>query len=258
MPITTKLELILAAQSAAAKSVNITEEKPLVEFVKAEFDALQIPETNRQFFNDHFSGSRHQYRVNADEPINPPARKSAVAAAVQFLLLTIGLGIAILLDKAHEAAHSLFLVGMAWPTTGATGNGNAASGQYIANGTATTILWGTNNFVAFTGWLTVLKVNQKVIMAFDENLPTGDGLTAGKVQGIDGAVWEIEVRDDVNQVTTSLTPGQRLLMPDGAGLVPGGARGATYSAIIKDHSWDTAPKTAAGRMLTVEKFLLIT
>lgn len=145
-----------------------------------------------------------------------------------------------------------------WPTTGATGNGNAATGQYIANGTATTLLWGTNNLFPITGWLTVLRVTQRTLMAFDENLPNGDGLTAGKVQGIDGFEMDIEVRDDTTQVTTGLTVGQRLLLQDPGGLVPGGARGATYSCILTKHDWETAPKTAAGRTLTVQKFLLIT
>jgi hypothetical protein len=146
---------------------------------------------------------------------------------------------------------------MGWPTTGPTGGGNAATGQHIANGTGTTLLWGTNNFANITGWLTITKVNQKTIMAYDENLPNGDGLTAGKVQGIDGSRWELDVRDDVNQVTNALTVGQRLVIQDGAGLVPGGARGSQYSCIIADHSWEAAPKMPAGRTLSVEKFLLI-
>ena len=42
------------------------------------------------------------------------------------------------------------------------------------------------------------------------------------------------------------------------GGLPGGARGATYSCIIDEHGWDVAPKTPAGRVLTVIKFFLIT
>lgn len=145
----------------------------------------------------------------------------------------------------------------AWPTTGATGNGNAATGQYVANGTATTLLWGTNNFASITGWLTVTKVSTRTLVAFEESLPNGDGLTAGHVLGIDGVVHDIEVRDDVNQVTSALTVGQRLAIQDGGGLVPGGTRGQSYSCIITEHDWDTAPKTPAGRKLTVKKFILI-
>jgi hypothetical protein len=65
------------------------------------------------------------------------------------------------------------------------GNGNAATGQYIASGTATTLLWGTNNFMTPTGWLTITKISQKTIVAYKEELPNGDGLTAGQVLGID-------------------------------------------------------------------------
>jgi len=218
-----------------------------------------VPDTNQQFFNDHFQGARHQYHVNKDEPLAPAKPKAALKVALQFLMVTAGIALAMLLDKTQHLAPGLILpfMGMAWPTTGATGNGNAASGQYVANGTATTLLWGTNNFMNITGWLTITKIAQKTIVAFDENLPNGDGLTAGKVQGIDGFTTEIEVRDDVNQVTSALTVGQRILVTDGGGLYPGGARGAQYSGIIKDNGWDAAPKTPAGRMLTVEKFILI-
>lgn len=146
---------------------------------------------------------------------------------------------------------------MAWPTTGATGNGNAATGQYLASGTATTLLWGTNNFSSITGFLTITKISQKTKMAFTEELPNGDGLTAGLVQGIDGFETDIEVRDDTNQNTSSLTVGQTILIRDGGGLYPGGTRGATYTAIIMDNGWDTAPKTPAGRTLKVTKFILI-
>lgn len=146
---------------------------------------------------------------------------------------------------------------MAWPTTGATGSGNAATGQHSATGTGTTVLWGTNNFFNITGWLTVNRISQKTIVAYNDSLPNGDGLTAGKVIGIDGFSMEIEVRDDTNQVTSALTVGQRIQVQDGGGLVPGGRTGALYNAIIVDHGWDTAPKTPAGRVLTVDKFILI-
>lgn len=146
---------------------------------------------------------------------------------------------------------------MAWPTTGATGNGNAATGQYQANGTGTTLLWGTNNLATPTGWLTITKFSEKTLAELIK-LENGDGLTAGTVQLIDGVQYDIEVRDDTTQITSALTVGQRVAIIDGGGLVPGGTRGATYSAIITDHGWDAAPKTPAGRMLTAQKFILIT
>lgn len=144
-----------------------------------------------------------------------------------------------------------------WPTTGASGAGNAGTGQYIASGNATTILWGTNNWSTITGFLTVTRISQRTLMAFETQLENGDGLTAGFVQGIDGVETDIEVRDDVNQVTTALTVGQTLLIRDGGGLYPGGARGATYTGIITKNDWEAAPKTPAGRVLTVKKFALI-
>ena len=149
---------------------------------------------------------------------------------------------------------------MAWPTTGATGNGNAATGQYVANGTGTTLLWGTNNILGGatpTGFLTITKISQRTIVAFKDQLPNGDGLTAGQVIGIDGFLMDIEVRDDVNQVTGALVVGQRIYVLDNGGLVPGGARDAQYSGIITEHDWDTAPRTPAGRRLAVEKYILI-
>jgi hypothetical protein len=178
--------------------------------------------------------------------------------STKYLLLTLATLVAIVVDHFTRSAHVLFpLMGMAWPTTGAYGNGNAASGQYAASGSATTLVWGTNNFMAVTGWLTILKISQRTIVAFKEELPNGDGLTAGQVLGIDGFRTEIEVRDDTSQVVSGLQVGQRILVTDGGGLYPGGGRGAQYTGTIVENGWDTAPKTAAGRTLTVEKFILI-
>jgi hypothetical protein len=150
------------------------------------------------------------------------------------------------------------LLGMAWPTTSTTGNGNAAVGQYQALGTGTSLLWGTNNFVPsgdVAGFLTVTKITQKPIIAFNENLPNGDGLTAGKVIGLDGIHTEIEVRDDINQPVALLTIGKWIWIQDGGGLF--GTRYAKYKGIIVDAGWDAAPKTPAGRTLTLESFVLI-
>ena len=95
------------------------------------------------------------------------------------------------------------------------------------------------------------------MIAYETELENGDGLTAGLVQGINGIETDIEVRDDTNQNTTALTVGNTLLIRDGGGLYPGGARNATYTGIITKNDWDAAPKTPAGRVLTVKKFALI-
>ena len=143
---------------------------------------------------------------------------------------------------------------MAWPTTG---SGSVATG-HVAVGTATTILWGTKDFSTITGWLTVLRVSEKTMVAYEEQLPNGDGLTAGLVQGIDGVEWDVEVRDDTTQVPTDLQVGKKLYLRDGGGLVPGNSnRNNIYLCIITANGWDTAPKTAAGRTLTLKKFSLI-
>jgi len=65
----TKLELILAAQAAAAKSLTAKTAAELVEAKKTTFDGLAISKKNWQFFSDHFDGARNQYAFNAREPI---------------------------------------------------------------------------------------------------------------------------------------------------------------------------------------------
>lgn len=144
----------------------------------------------------------------------------------------------------------------AWPSTGATGNGNAAAGQYVATGTGTTLLWGTNNAIVATGFLTVTDIKLRTMQELIK-LPNGDGLTAGTVQLIDGFAADVEVRDDENQVPGNFSVGSRFQINDLGGIVPGGARGAFYRAIMIEHDWNTAPKTPAGRRLAMEVYLLI-
>ncbi len=148
----------------------------------------------------------------------------------------------------------------AWPTTGPTGNGNVSTGQYVATGTGTTLIWGTTGMMGSpppTGFLTINSIKQRTITELTK-LPNGDGLTAGTVQLIDGMTTNVEVRDDETQVTTALTVGSRVYVIDNGGLVPGGARGAQYRGIMVEHDWDSAPKTPAGRVLAIDVYLLIT
>jgi hypothetical protein len=69
---TTKLELVQAAQSAAAMSVELKTAK-VTDAKKQAFEALGIPHTNWRFFSDHFDGARQQYVVNSEQPIEPEA-----------------------------------------------------------------------------------------------------------------------------------------------------------------------------------------
>lgn len=74
---TTKLELIQAAQSAAASSVDLHGEAKVIAHKRQSFEGLGVPRTNWQFFSDHFEGSRRQYVINAEQPIEPEATKPA-------------------------------------------------------------------------------------------------------------------------------------------------------------------------------------
>jgi hypothetical protein len=77
---TTKLELIQAAQSAAAMSVELTglplaTEAKVKDAKKKAFDGLGISKKNWQFFSDHFDGARQQYVLAAEAPIETDETK---------------------------------------------------------------------------------------------------------------------------------------------------------------------------------------
>ncbi len=65
---TNKLELIQAAQQAAALSLD-TKPAALPAAKKEAFAALAIDKANWQFFSDHFDGARRQYSIAAETPI---------------------------------------------------------------------------------------------------------------------------------------------------------------------------------------------
>ena len=71
---TTKTDLIIAAQTAAANSLEIEEAK-LDQHKKDVFAALSIPSTNWQFFSDHFNGARRQLIINVDQLLEIEPRK---------------------------------------------------------------------------------------------------------------------------------------------------------------------------------------
>jgi hypothetical protein len=144
---------------------------------------------------------------------------------------------------------------MAWPATGAT----PATGV-AATGVATTMLWGTEDLSAITGFAVITSARQQTLVAFEEEVSNGTGLTAGHIIAKNGAQWELEVKDDTRQVMTNLRVGQTVLVRDGAGLLGGRAGSYTtsnYTGIITGHDWNTAPKTSAGRTITVKNFTLI-
>lgn len=71
---TTKLELLLAAQKSAADSLHLTgtAAKPVdVEaHIKSEFSVLSIHKDNWPFFRDHYNGARLQYIHAVNQPID--------------------------------------------------------------------------------------------------------------------------------------------------------------------------------------------
>lgn len=139
----------------------------------------------------------------------------------------------------------------AWPTTGA---GSLSTGV-LATG-VTTIRWGTKGLGQNTGWLTVLRFSQKTLTE-NIKLPNGDGVTSTRIQIVDGQQWDITVRDD-----TALVPpqvGDSITVVDAAGLIGGLAADAvkTYSATVVESGFDTAPKQAGERTVTVENLLLV-
>lgn len=132
---------------------------------------------------------------------------------------------------------------MSWPKTGA-----APRAGVLVQG-VTTIEWGTEDMF---GVFVVLRYSQRQLVTNDK-LPQGSGLTSTRVQTIDGAAVDLTVRDD-----TTMTPpaaGTTLSIVDGGGLF--GAVGTSYTCRVTESGWDSAPKQAGERSLTVEKLILV-
>jgi len=149
---------------------------------------------------------------------------------------------------------------MAWPTSG---GGTLASG-YLATG-VTTIVWGTGDILANIGGI-AMSGALGVVTRFSERaivdnikLPNGDGLTTSRVQIIDGAQWDLTIRDDT-RITVRPKVGNTVLVFDAAGLITAGAGGTpvSYIATVVETSYETAPKQAAEFHITVENLTLIT
>lgn len=138
---------------------------------------------------------------------------------------------------------------MAWPAVSGSTVGYKAQG-------VTTIRWGTDGLLTSPapsgGFYTVTRFAQKPLVE-NIKLPNGTGITATRVQLIDGTEWTITVRDD-----TRMTPpviGNTVTIVDAAGLH--GTPGVAYSATILDPSYEAAPKQAGERTIIVERLKLI-
>jgi hypothetical protein len=138
---------------------------------------------------------------------------------------------------------------MSWPTTGA---GSLASG-YMAQG-VTTIRWGTNGVSSVTGFLVVVRASQRNLVE-NIKLPNGDGVSATRVQLVDGVEWDIVVRDDTTQVPSGLRIGQTIAIKDMAGHL--GTVGLDYVGRVIGHNYEAAVKQPGERTLTVENLLLV-
>ena len=144
------------------------------------------------------------------------------------------------------------LAANAWPDTGAA----PTSGVMI--GGVTTIRWGSKGLLQSpgSGAYVVLRFNEREL-AENIKLPNGSGLTSTRVLISDGVQWEVTVRDDTAFVPPQV--GDTVSIVDGAGLILGTTAGAikTFTATVVDSGFDTAPKQAAERTLTIESLKLV-
>lgn len=148
---------------------------------------------------------------------------------------------------------------MAWPTTGA---GTQASGYFVQG--VTTIVWGSQDLLANLGGIASTS-SRGIVTRFSEHplvdnikLPNGDGLTITRVQIIDGAQWNVTIRDDTG-FTVRPRIGNTVLIFDAAGFISGNPSAAvSYIATICEASYDTGPKQAGEIQVTVENLTLIT
>lgn len=156
------------------------------------------------------------------------------------------------------------LLKAAWPTTGA---GTLVSG-YLQTGTVTTIVWGSELILSNIGGIATTANGRGIVTRFSERplvnnikLPQGDGLTAVRVQLIDGVQWDITVRDDTG-FTVRPKPGNTVLIFDAAGFFPSsaGAGGSpsAFIATIEEASYDAAPGQPCEMNLTVTNLTLFT
>lgn len=137
-----------------------------------------------------------------------------------------------------------------WPPTSGLTPGYVAYGK-------TTLKWGTDGLLQSPyptsgGFYTLMRFNQKPIIDRTK-LPNGTGITTSDIFLIDGASWEVTIRDD--STMPPLLIGYMLSIVDAMGVY--GAPGLAYTARVVDPGYDTAPKQAGERTITADNLILI-
>ena len=162
---------------------------------------------------------------------------------------------------------------MAWPTLNAPANGFLIQGR-------TTIIWHTDDMVPLVagidttsgngtyGAAVVTRFNQRTL---NDNIKlTGNvGHTTTRILIIDGAQWDVTIRDDTRFGTTSPAVGMRVTIIDAGGLlgsitIANGSGTPTsltsrksFRATIVESNWESSPKNPGERSFTIEKLVLI-
>lgn len=139
---------------------------------------------------------------------------------------------------------------MSFPITNPTPN------YYLADGAATTIIWGTDGVLDAGSW------GAYVCLRFSERpeketlyVENGTGLKTGRIQIFHGVNCEITVRDDKSVTPPAL--GAKVFIRDSGGLINASNRTARYAATVIDIGVSTGPKQAMERTFTLERLYLV-
>jgi len=121
----------------------------------------------------------------------------------------------------------------------------------------TTIRWGTDGRMADSaktnsGYYVVLDVQQEQVVAFNDKLPQGNGLTSTRVIGIDGNRWTVKVRDDTRM--TPPTIGTTVSIMDMLGV---STVNTLRYGIVVESGYSSAVKEPGTRNITVERLTLV-
>lgn len=145
-----------------------------------------------------------------------------------------------------------------WPVV--SGAGSVSSG-YLNKG-VTTLRWGTTGLLQSpkraSGFYVVTRFRQAAVV---DNIKLEDGMgwTETRVQLVDGARWEVTVRDD-----TAMTPpveGDTVVVTDAAGMIdPSSGDPAVanvFNATVVSPSYGASPKQPGERTLVVENLVKV-